>query len=87
MYRQGEFYNGHSTVINAGFGWNPNRNMSIDFSYNYTDASLPVGDFVSRLISMNASYAFNVRWSWVNLLQYDNGSGSMGLNSRLRWNP
>jgi len=87
IYREGKFYNGNSKVINAGFSWNPNRNLSIDFSYNYTDASLPVGDFVSRLISMNANYAFNVRWSWVNLLQYDNGSGSLGVNSRLRWNP
>jgi len=31
--------------------------------------------------------AFNIRWSWVNLIQYDNESGSAGLNSRLRWNP
>ena len=31
--------------------------------------------------------AFNVRWSWVNLIQYDNESGSVGINSRLRWNP
>jgi hypothetical protein len=23
----------------------------------------------------------------VNLVQYDNASGSVGLNSRLRWNP
>lgn len=86
-YREGDFYNGKSRVVNAGFGWNPNRNVSFDFSYNFTDASLPAGDFITRLISLNASYAFNVRWSWVNLLQYDNGSGSLGLNSRLRWNP
>ncbi|MBN4054064.1 carbohydrate binding family 9 domain-containing protein, partial [Haliea sp. AH-315-K21] len=45
IYREGKFYNGNSKVINAGFSWNPNRNLSIDFSYNYTDASLPVGDF------------------------------------------
>jgi hypothetical protein len=25
--------------------------------------------------------------SWVNLIQYDNLSGSAGINSRLRWNP
>ncbi len=85
--RKGDFFNGKSQVANVGFSWNPNRNLSFDFSYNYTDASLPVGDFITRLISLNASYAFNVRWSWVNLLQYDNGSGTIGLNSRLRWNP
>lgn len=87
IYREGDFYNGKSKVINTGFGWNPNRNLSVDLSYNYTDASLPAGDFVTRLIRLNARYAFSVEWSWVNLLQYDNRSGSLGLNSRLRWNP
>ncbi len=85
--RNGEFYDGDSTQINTSVAWEPNRNLSFDLSYNYTDASLPAGDFISRLISFNASYAFNVRWSWVNLMQYDNGSGTVGLNSRLRWNP
>jgi len=83
----GEFYDGDRTQINGGLNWDPNRNLSLDFSYNYTSASLPAGDFITRLIRLNASLAFNVRWSWVNLLQYDNGSGTMGLNSRLRWNP
>ncbi|MEE9570342.1 MAG: hypothetical protein V3W02_01465, partial [Gammaproteobacteria bacterium] len=35
----------------------------------------------------NADISFNARWSWLNLLQYDNESGSAGVNSRLRWNP
>ena len=86
-YREGEFYDGDSRVINAGIGWNPNRYMSLDFAYNFTQASLPAGDFITRLITLNASFAFNARWSWVNLVQYDNGSGSAGINSRLRWNP
>ena len=45
------------------------------------------GDFVTRLIQIDANYAFNARWSWVNLIQYDNESGSVGENSQLRWNP
>ena len=48
---------------------------------------LPAGDFVTRLIQLRANYAFNVRWSWVNLIQYDNESREVGINSRLRWNP
>jgi hypothetical protein len=40
-----------------------------------------------RLVRLNANYAFNSKWSWINLLQYDNGSRQMGVNSRLRWNP
>ena len=37
--------------------------------------------------SLNANYAFNVRWAWLNVAQYDNVSKRIGLNSRLRWWP
>ena len=40
-----------------------------------------------RLVSANANYAFNSKWSWINLIQYDNFSDVVGINSRLRWNP
>ena len=36
---------------------------------------------------MNMNFAFNADWSWVNLMQYDNGSDTVGINSRLRWTP
>ena len=48
---------------------------------------MPQGDFTVRLVSANANYAFNSKWSWVNLVQYDNASSTVGINSRLRWNP
>ena len=43
--------------------------------------------FRTRLIQVRSNLAFNVKWSWVNLIQYDNLSESVGINSRLRWNP
>ncbi len=86
-YRTGDFYDGRRTAVNTGLEWRPNRNISLDFSYNYTDVTLPQGDFVTRLISLNANYAYNAQWSWINLIQYDNISDAMGINSRLRWNP
>jgi hypothetical protein len=57
------------------------------FEYQYTDASLPQGDFVTRLVRFNVNYAYNSKLSWLNLMQYDNGSKVVGLNSRFRWNP
>ena len=48
---------------------------------------MPEGAFDVRIISANANYAFNSKWSWINLIQYDNFSNGVGLNSRLRWNP
>ncbi len=83
----GEFFNGDITSIEAGFEWRPNNRLYFDFEYQYNDIELPAGDFVTRLIQMRANFAFNANWSWVNLIQYENESSEVGINSRLRWNP
>jgi len=84
---KGEYYDGDRTQYNLGLQWRPDEHFFLNLSYNYQDIELPEGDFQVRLISANANYAFNSKWSWVNLVQYDNFSDSLGINSRLRWNP
>jgi len=86
-FERGEFFNGNGTSIEAGLAWRPNEHLHLGLGYEYNDISLPAGDFITRLVQIEANYAFNTRWSWVNLLQYDNDSKSAGINSRLRWNP
>lgn len=84
---KGDFYNGDRLELLAGFDWRPTSRIYLGLSYEYNDIELPTGNFTARLIQMNVNYAFNARWSWVNLIQYDNDSQSAGINSRLRWNP
>ncbi len=86
-YAQGEFFNGDRIEIVAGLEWRPNNRLFVGLEYEYNDIELPGGDFTTRLIVLQADVAFNVRWSWLNLIQYDNESESVGINSRLRWNP
>jgi hypothetical protein len=86
-FSKGGFYNGDRTQYNLGVTWRPDQHFFMGFDYNFQDVALPAGDFVVRLIRMNANYAFNSKWSWINLVQYDNVSKAVGLNSRLRWNP
>jgi hypothetical protein len=43
--------------------------------------------FVTRVVRLSLEAIFSSRWSWVNLLQYDNVSRSIGVNSRLHWIP
>jgi len=83
----GEFFDGDIVTVSTGVGWRPNRHLSLQLNYEYNDVQLPYGDFTARLVRVNADYAFNVRWSWLNLVQFDNDSNSAGINSRLRWNP
>ncbi|MDY6981543.1 MAG: carbohydrate binding family 9 domain-containing protein [Pseudomonadota bacterium] len=84
---KGDFYNGKRDRVRAGVEWRPDEHFFFNMNYDYQDIRLPAGDFKVRLVSVNANYAFNSKWSWVNLIQYDNASGSVGLNSRVRWNP
>ena len=86
-YGEGEFFGGDRVEMIAGLAWRPNSRLFMDLAYEYNDIELPGGDFTTRLIAMRADIAFNVRWSWLNLIQYDNESASVGINSRLRWNP
>ncbi|MEY4641623.1 MAG: hypothetical protein RLZZ227_1617 [Pseudomonadota bacterium] len=86
-FSSGGFYNGDRNQYNFGLDWRPNSHLNMSMNYNLQDVSLPQGDFMTRLVSVNANYAFNSKWSWINLVQYDNGSDVVGVNSRLRWNP
>ena len=86
-YGQGAFFDGERVQIGGGLAWRPNSRLFFDFGYQYNDITLPGGEFAVRLIAVRSEIAFNVRWSWLNLIQYDNESASVGVNSRLRWNP
>jgi hypothetical protein len=83
----GDFYNGKRKRVNYSMEWRPDEHLFLSMSYDYQDISLPVGDFKVKLVSANVNYAFNSKWSWINLVQYENRSNSVGINSRLRWNP
>ncbi|MFL2546002.1 MAG: sugar-binding protein [Candidatus Rariloculaceae bacterium] len=84
---KGDFYDGTRTEVEIGVDWRPNSRWFVGTSYEYNDIVLPSGAFTTRLVQLRANLAFNVRWSWVNLIQYDNISDTVGVNSRLRWNP
>jgi len=83
----GDFYGGELLKIDGGIDWRPSPHLYLRAAYEYNDVNLPEGEFVTRLYLLRADVAFNSKWSWLNLLQYDNVSSSAGINSRLRYNP
>ena len=81
------YYGGERFSAEGGVNWRPSSRWYAGIDFQYNDVVLDHGHFVTRLVQLRTNLAFNVRWSWVNLIQYDNLSHSIGINSRLRWNP
>lgn len=83
----GEFYDGDRLKINTGVDWRPGKHLYVQFGYEFNDVELPGGSFITRLMRVRVDFAFNAKWSWLNLVQYDNVSDTAGFNSRLHYNP
>jgi hypothetical protein len=83
----GEYYDGERTQISADLDWRPSEHLRLGISYTVNNIDLPDGSFVVRLSTLRAEYVFSSTLSWVNLIQYDNFSETVGLNSRLHWIP
>jgi hypothetical protein len=56
-------------------------------SYEVNDVDLPYGSFTTRQSTLQADIAFTSTWYWENLIQYDNVSDNIGINSIMRWVP
>lgn len=83
----GEFYDGRRRDQRLGLQWRPNEHLSLAAQYQTNDIELPSGSFTARIYSLTGNVAFNVQWAWLNVVQYDNVTGRLGVNSRLRWLP
>jgi hypothetical protein len=83
----GSFYDGDTTGYSLGLNWNQSRFFRLSMNYELNDISLPQGDFMTRLMSVNSQVAFNSQLFWVTLVQYDNVSELLGINTRLQWIP
>jgi hypothetical protein len=83
----GEFYDGDRFSIGTFFSLRPNAHFRTNLNYQYNDVVLPGGSFKTRVVRMTFEAVFSSRLSWTNLIQYDNVSETIGINSRLHWIP
>ncbi len=86
-YTVGDFYNGERNNITTSFTWTQSRYFLMSINYDWNAIELPQGDFTTRLASLSTQVAFSSTLFWVNLLQYDNVSEELGINTRLQWIP
>ena len=86
----------------VGWRPSPHFRTNLNYQYNEIsfpgkgDDLLPSGlprcttpdcAFITRVVRLSLETIFSSKWSWVNLLQYDNVSRTIGVNSRLHWIP
>jgi Carbohydrate family 9 binding domain-like/Domain of unknown function (DUF5916) len=83
----GQFYDGDRRGASMFFGWRPGKHFRTNINYQVNDITLPGGDFQTRVVKLTFETAFTSTLSWINLIQYDNVSETVGINSRLHWIP
>jgi hypothetical protein len=59
----------------------------LDASLGLRCPTNPDCEFKTRVVRLQLETIFSSRLSWINLIQYDNVSGTVGINSRLHWIP
>ncbi|MCP5091350.1 MAG: hypothetical protein GY949_10550 [Gammaproteobacteria bacterium] len=85
--QDGGFFGGDRLEKFVELQWRQSAHFFLGLSFTENDVDLPDGSFTSHLASLRSDFAFDSRWSWSNLLQYDNTAEVLGLNSRLRYIP
>jgi len=81
----GSFYNGSIGRLRVSANWRPSAFFRFGLSYREDRADLPGGDFDTRIEIVNANFSFTPDLSLENLIQADNQSDVLGIQSRLRW--
>ncbi len=82
----GDYYTGTRLVVGPAFGWRLNKHLSFDLNYTFTQYDMPDVKAYTRVATITNEVAFSPSLSLVNIVQYENVSDSLGLNSRFRWN-
>ena len=81
----GSFWSGTAKTIETGLSYKLPPRFSISLNTNQTFARLPQGNFIARIYSSQVNYAVSPFLSFSNLIQFDNRSENLGLQSRVRW--
>lgn len=82
----GEFYTGTQWGVSPRVTWKPSNKLSFALDYTYDSYNFPEGRAITRVVEFTNELVFSASKSLVTLVQYDNLSRSVGINSRFRWN-
>ena len=85
LVRWSDFFEGERLDIIPSITWRPSKYFLLALAYERNDIELDGGDFVVDLASARINLTFTPKLSWTTLVQYDNVSDTIGINSRVRW--
>jgi hypothetical protein len=81
----GGFYSGTRVEVVLGAEVKPSTHFLFGVEVERNDVKLVEGTFQTQVVTVRANYNFSPNVSWANLVQYDNESRVMGVQSRFRW--
>ena len=81
----GSFWSGDAETYSANLRYSAPPRLTISLQANQTFARLPEGDFVARIHRAEVNYAVSPKLSFASLVQFDNRSGNLGFQGRVRW--
>ena len=82
----GGYYNGDRFQISPEIAWRPNEHFGIELEFDYNRYDFPGVTAITRQISLDVDVAFDSKLSLTGLVQYDDVSNDLGINTRLRYN-
>ncbi len=83
--RYGTFFDGTRTRVSANTSFRFSKFVQAGIVYQLDDIRLPNGDELIHLLRARLSFLFTPDISWITLVQFDNLSDSIAINSRFRW--
>lgn len=81
----GDFWSGSAEEYFARLTFKMPPWLTWETEMRQTNAHLPQGDFIARVITSTLNFAVSPRLTFSNLIQYDNRSRNLGWQSRMRW--
>jgi hypothetical protein len=81
----GGFYSGSRRQVQLSAQLKPSTHLAFGLEVERNDVVLSEGAFRTQVVTVRGNYNFSPDISWANLVQYDNESRLMGVQSRFRW--
>jgi len=85
FYTTGSFFDGNRFMGNSTLSLRLSRLLSAETTWSYNDVDLPTGSFKASVVRERIKLAFSPNLFWNTLVQYNNTTDLLTLNSRLNW--